>query len=272
MNISLWKWLDDMKKILVSLLALALMASFAPSVAEAADDWKFAVTPYVWGAGINGTTTVGRHKADVDVSFNDILDNLDFAGMLNLQARKGRFGLYTDVTYLGVSNTTPVTGPSGVKLLDASTSIDTWIVDFGASWEAASWAGSGEGRRSFVELIAGGRYWNFDTEIEADSPFFAGGRSVQKTADWVDPIIGARCAVDLTPKLQFIGRGDVGGFDLGSASKLTWSASAILGWHFSPLVSGWAGWKYLSVEREDDKENSIDLAFSGPVVGVAFTF
>jgi hypothetical protein len=97
--------------------------------------------------------------------------------------------------------------------------------------------------------------------------------SVKETVSWVDPIVGARFAVGLTPKLQFIGRGDVGGFNLGgSISKLTWSASGYLGWHFSPLVSAYAGWKYLSVEREGDNGGSIDFAMSGPVLGLAFTF
>ena len=96
---------------------------------------------------------------------------------------------------------------------------------------------------------------------------------MKETVNWVDPIVGARFAIDLTPKLALIGRGDVGGFDLGgSVSKLTWSTSAYLGWHFTPLVSAYAGWKYLSVERESDRGNTIDLAMSGPVLGVAFTF
>jgi hypothetical protein len=260
-----------MKKAMLGLLAIMLMATFAPTVA-AADDWKFAVTPYLWGAGINGTATVGSHEADVSKSFDDILKDLDFAFMVNLQARKGRFGLYSDVLFLGVSDTTPVTGPRGATLLEATTSLDTWIVDLGASWEVTRWAGSGEGQAGFVDLIAGGRYWNLDTEIKAENPFFAGERSVGKTMDWFDPILGARFTAGLTPKLSLIGRGDVGGFDLGSGSKLTWSASAYLGWRFSPLVSAWAGYKHLFVEREDDKGTSVDLAMSGPVFGVAFTF
>jgi hypothetical protein len=261
-----------MKKALLGVLGLMAAAMVAPAVATAAEDWKFAVTPYLWGAGVNGTATVALHEADVNKSFSDILNDLDFAMMVNLQARKGRLGFYTDVTFLGLSDTTPVTGPGGATLLEASTSLDNWIVDFGGSWEAVRWSGSGEGKSGFVDLIVGARYWNLDTEIKADSPFFAGERSVDASTDWLDPIVGARFAAGLTPKLQLIGRGDVGGFEIGNASKLTWSASAYLGWRFSPLVSAWAGWKYLSVEREDDRENSIDLAFSGPVLGASFTF
>jgi hypothetical protein len=260
-----------MRKALLCALAILVTAMCAPSAVTAADDWKFAVTPYLWGAGVNGTATVKSHEADVDKTFTDILDDLDFALMVNLQARKGRLGLYTDVTYLGVSQTTPVTNAAGATLLEAKTSLDSWIVDFGASWEVGRW-GEAAGKGGFFDLFLGGRYWAMDTELKAESPFFAGERKVEESLDWVDPIVGARFAADLTPKLSLIGRADVGGFEVGDGSKLTWSAAGYLGWRFSPLVSCWAGYKHLDVEREDDKNNSIDLAFSGPVLGVSFTF
>jgi len=100
-----------MKKTVPALLGLMLLTVFAPPIATAADEWKFAVTPYLWGAGINGTATVGLHEADVEKSFSDILDDLDFAAMVNLQARKGRFGVYTDVVYLGQSVDLAFSGP-----------------------------------------------------------------------------------------------------------------------------------------------------------------
>jgi hypothetical protein len=260
------------KKIFLGLAGLMLTATLTPTVAAAAEDWEFAVTPYLWGAGINGTATVGSHEADLEKTFSETLDDLDFAAMVNLQARKGRFGLYSDVLFLGQGDTGEVTTPAGARLLEVSTDLDTWIIDFGASWEAARWGQAAPGKGGFVDLLLGGRYWNLETEISADSPLLAGERSLEKSMDWVDPIVGARCSAVLTPKLQLLGRADVGGFDLGSGSKLTWSASAYLGWRFSPLVSAWAGYKHLVVEREDDQENSVDLAFSGPVLGVAFTF
>ncbi len=250
-----------------------LTATSRRAATRAADDWQFAVTPYLWGAGIDGTVKVKGHEADFSKSFDEIIKDLDLAGMINLQVRKGRFGVYTDVTFVGLSDSTTVTSPAGAPLVDVSASIDEWIVDFGASWAVAQWGAGGTGTKGSFDLLLGGRYWNVATEFKAESPYFAGALSVDKSVGWVDPIVGARCAVDLTPKLALIGRGDVGGFDLGgSVSKLTWSASAVLGWHFSPLVSAYAGWKYLSVEREDDKTNAIDFAMSGPVLGVAFTF
>jgi hypothetical protein len=253
------------------LTGFILTATCVPTVAAAADDWKFSVAPYLWGAGIDGTMTVRGYEADVDKSFEDILNDLDFGAMVNLQARRDRLGLYTDVLFLKVSATSDVANPAGATILEATVETEQWIVDFGASWEVASWVKCGE-KTGFVDLIVGGRYWNVESEIESSRPVFGGDGKVEKTMDWVDPIVGARFSVTLTPKLSLVGRADVGGFDIGDASELTWSASAYLGWHFTPLVSGWFGWKYLSVEREADRDNSVDLALSGPVLGVAFTF
>ena len=260
-----------MKRAMLGVLAVVIAATFAPAAASAAENWKFAVTPYLWAAGISGTATAKGHDADVDVSFGDIVDDLDFGVMVNFQARKGRFGLYTDVTYLGVSDTTPVTTPAGATILNADWSGDSWIVDFGASWETARWGEAAAGKGGFLDLFLGGRYWSMDTEIKATSPYFF-PQDLKKTFDWVDPVFGARCVASLTPKLQLIARGDVGGFEIGDGSKLTWSTSAYLGWRFSPLVGAWAGYKHLDVEREDDKDNEVDLAFSGPVLGISFTF
>jgi hypothetical protein len=257
---------------MTSLLAITLMAAFAPALATAGDDWQFAVTPYLWGAGINGTATVALHEADVDKTFDEILDDLEFAFMINLQARTGRFGLYTDVAFLGLGDNAEVTNAAGVPVLGIETSIDSWIVDFGASWAAARWGEAAQGKGGVFDLFFGGRFWSVDTELKAEIPSFAGELKVGETVAWVDPVVGARISADLTRKLTLVGRADIGGFDLGNASKLTWSASAFLGWHFTPLFSAYVGYKHLVIEREDDKANSLDLAFSGPALGVAFTF
>ena len=58
----------------------------------------------------------------MDKTFDEILDDLEFAFMINLQARTGRFGLYTDVTFLGLGDDAEVT-VAGVPL-GIETSID----------------------------------------------------------------------------------------------------------------------------------------------------
>jgi hypothetical protein len=67
----------------------------APSTTDA---WQFQVTPYLFGAALSGTTGIGNVTADVDLSFGDILDNLDSGFMAMLEARKGRGDLVSTVS------------------------------------------------------------------------------------------------------------------------------------------------------------------------------
>ena len=48
-------------------------------------EWRYKASLYLWGAGIGGTSSSG---GDVDVSFSDIIDNLDMAAMGAIEARK----------------------------------------------------------------------------------------------------------------------------------------------------------------------------------------
>ena len=68
------------------------------------DQWEFQLAPYAWLAGQNGkvATLPGLPPADVDVDFyDDIWGNINLAGMLVGEARKGRYGLFMDIVYMG---------------------------------------------------------------------------------------------------------------------------------------------------------------------------
>ena len=56
------------------------------------DEWQFSITPYLWAVGLNGDMTVKGVDSDVDVSFSDILTNLDIALEAHFEVWKGRWG------------------------------------------------------------------------------------------------------------------------------------------------------------------------------------
>ncbi|MGB5613095.1 MAG: hypothetical protein WBM67_10610, partial [Sedimenticolaceae bacterium] len=81
---------------------LALMMPLAQAAGESADEsWQFDGAVYLWGAGIGGTSAAGD---DIDISFSDLIDNLDMAFMGSLEARKDKWTLLADVIYLDVSD------------------------------------------------------------------------------------------------------------------------------------------------------------------------
>ena len=53
------------------------LAGQARAAEPAGDAWRFEVTPYIFGAGLRGTTGVGQVRADIDSSFGDILKHFD---------------------------------------------------------------------------------------------------------------------------------------------------------------------------------------------------
>lgn len=66
--------------------------------------WTFSVAPYFWAAGLSGETAqFGLPTVDIDSSFSDILDNLDFAAMAIAEARYDRYSIFGDLMYVKVS-------------------------------------------------------------------------------------------------------------------------------------------------------------------------
>ena len=92
--------IDRVGAALVAMQALGMIGSpaGAQDVAPATAPWQLSITPYLWAVALKGDVSVGRIEADVDASFSDILDNLNGALMLELELRKGRFGLLSDTS------------------------------------------------------------------------------------------------------------------------------------------------------------------------------
>jgi hypothetical protein len=74
--------------------------------------------------------------------------------------------------------------------------------------------------------------------------------NVSGTQSWVDPFIGFRGRYNVTEKFYVSGRGDIGGFGIGS--DLTWNAVGALGYQWNKRLSTELGYRCLSVDYSDD--------------------
>ena len=68
--------------------------------------------------------------------------------------------------------------------------------------------------------------------------------------DWWDPYVGLRARYNFTPAIYAIGRGDIGGFGVGS--DLMWQAEAALGFQLTNSVFAELGYRALSFDYEKD--------------------
>ena len=64
-----------------------------PPAPAAGERWHTTVAPYLWATSLDGNATVHGLKADVDVSFGDLLKDLSLGGMLLVDVGKGPFGI-----------------------------------------------------------------------------------------------------------------------------------------------------------------------------------
>lgn len=248
-----------------ALLACAFSTPLAAAEGgEGHDAWQFEVTPYVWGAGLDGTVRINnRPQAGlaVEQSFSDILNILDFAAMGTFEARKGRWGVLADAVYFKVSEEGSLTGPLGFASLAANAAVTQQMYSLMATYRAT------EGVTT-VDLVGGLRYASvkWDVGIQASVPVLpAADRRFVQTKDWVDPVVGARIQHALSDRWMLVGYADIGGFGVGS--DLSWQLLAGVNYAFSPSIVGKVGYRYVSIDY-DKQGFSYDMAFSGAFVGV----
>jgi hypothetical protein len=269
--------MNSLKALALAFLVMAFTLvgpwAYAQTASSGEDKWEFFVAPYFWMAGIEGDLTVKGTSSHVNVPFRDILQDLDFGGEVHVEAWKSRWGIFLDATYLKLSvddtGTSQTLGP-----VDVDVDVGEWLVEFGGLYRLGRWSlGKNDGRALSLEALGGGRYWDVSVDVDATAPLAGLGRDVSRSKNWIDPFIGARLGVDLTRKLSLVLRGDIGGFGVGS--QFTWNASAIFGYHFSPMISAYLGYKALGVDYETGsyhRKFKFDVIMYGPIVGLGIKF
>lgn len=226
--------------------ALALPAFAADQTSE---DWKWDLSLYGLAAGMSGDVTLKGLTADVNVGFDQILENLQFGAMGTLRVSKGRWGAAADVIYMGLS-----AAKNGARV-----DFDQWCIEPTASYRLSDG----------FEMLAGVRYNNISGEIRV-----GGGTPTPRTAtgtiDWFDPIVGFNYNAPISQAWSFHLRADIGG-----SSGLTWQAFPAFNWRFSGTGLLQMGYRWVSNDYSTGSGTSLfnyNVVSQGPQVGVNFRF
>lgn len=260
----------------IGILPLLLALSPIAAGSDQNGDWEFGASIYGWFPDISGRTAIALGGgADFEVEVGDILDNLQFTLQGSFDARKGRWGLYTDVIYMDLGRTESIVREGEVSRANLPADVSAAV---GFDLKSLIWSTAGyyrmidEPGRSF-DVLMGLRYsdieqsldWTFSGNIE-QLPIPGRQGRVAISADLLDVIIGIRG--------QFAFGGNHAWFiplyvDLGTGdSDFTWQAVTGLGYSFR-----WgqiaAVWRQLDYDLSSGKPIS-ELQFSGPAAGVVF--
>jgi hypothetical protein len=234
-------------------------AQSAPSQTD--DAWHFAVTPYLWTAGLNGSTRIGpTTPINVDASFADIADHLSAALMVVFEARKDRWLILSDLFYISLSETT---GPlAGGALGTAKLQLGQTIVGAGGAYR---WV---RDEHSFVDIGLGVRYVNLDAHITfSQSALLPNGLAHNESVNWADGIVLIRGARNLSSRWAVYGYADLG----TGGSK--WSGQLLAGaqYNWTQLIRLDVGYRILA-EDYDSSNFLYDTRIQGPFLGVRIQF
>jgi hypothetical protein len=236
-----------------ALLGTALLVAAPLHAAE----WKHEVAPYLWGSAMDGATAVGPLEADVDVSFGDILENLEMGFMGAYRATRDRWSITVDGIYMGLG--AAGRGPAG--FVKADVDLDQTALEVDVGYEVME----------RLVVLGGLRYNDLSADVELTGPL---GTSKDGTSEnWVDPVIGATYTIPFADDWSFTLRGDIGGFGVGS--DFAWQGLGTLRWQTSERVGVVAAYRYIHMDYDNGKDADYfkyDMSISGPALGVVFTF
>jgi len=255
-----------MKKISL-LITLIGWVMLTPALAQ--ENWT-EVGIYAFMMGIEGDATIGNVTSDVDVSFNDILDNLDMVFSGFVEHRRGKWSFIGDVAYLKVSaeKTRSRTRVSSLTL-DAE-----FEQTLGEAFVGYRVFAQNQGKSQFgIDLLGGARYNELALELDARASLLGLTRSASRNpeADWVDGVVAARVQYG-----HENGWGVSAWADIGDASdSSSYQLMGIVSYHFKNNIRVYGGYRLYHFEYTGDHEGrrfDVDLDYTGPMIGVAYRF
>ena len=243
----------------VALASLVLIPGLASPVQAATGEGPtWSITPYLWAP----TTKVDLKFRDTDIgegeiSFNDLLDVLDAAFMIQVEGGKGKWSAFGDLTYLKTTDTTER------SILEVETRSKQTFLDAAVAF----WPG---GVGSPFNLFGGLRYTGFDDRYRFNR-IATGDRlgEEQTSKNYYDALVGLRYRFDLSDRWSILTHGD---YSFGD-SKGTFLLRANLAFTVGKrqLNRIMLGYQYKQAEYKDG-DLTTDYSYSGVLAGFNFRF
>jgi hypothetical protein len=159
-----------------------------PPTITQSEPWHLTIAVPGWMAGMDGTIGVRGVNADIDIGFDQILQHLDMIFTMRAEAQKGPFGIYGELIYIGLSDTTQING----LINNIHEQVDLYLVDGALSWRFINQP------RWSLDFAAGTHYTNVYEQLELHSGPVAIDQASQRFVDDIAADLRARLDQDIS--------------------------------------------------------------------------
>ncbi len=248
------------------LTAMSLAAcTLIPAMSQAeetsnSDEWKVSTSMYLWAAGVGGNVQNGN---EIDVTFDDILSNLDMSFMGNVEARKDKWFVATVLIYISLSDSadgllTPTPGDVALKgSFDLSQTIVTPTVGYNLI----------DSPKGTLDAFVGAQYVYLDTTIKLSSTGALGNhyKKASESGHITDGIVGVKGQLHLEGNWYIPYYLDIGSGD----SDFTWQTYTGISYHMD-RTNVFFGYRYLEWDMDNNVIDNLNL--NGPIIGAKYNF
>lgn len=252
-----------MKRFLQCAVSLGIAVA-STGWAQQSDSWEWSVIPYLWGVNMDGDMAIGPIEQDLDVSFSDILSDMDIGGSLATKFAKGAHGFHVDYTYLRLKpDDSNLPSPPFFPGSTITPKLTVNILEGGYNWHFTD----------AQVLVIGARYMDMAMRMK---PNLAGPGPIDPdplTAgpSWVDYFVGLRSRHRISANWGFNFYGTIGGGD----SDSPWTAQATFNRFFSNDNSLHMGFRVWGIDYSENENSlnaraALDVTMYGFLVGYEF--
>jgi hypothetical protein len=237
-----------------------------PSEGVVGSNWEIQTTLYLWATALEGSLGNGNlPNASLDISFSDILKNLDGAVMADLYVKHGNWMFLGDIVWANISDKATLNVANSPTLkYDQQLLILSAIGGYQLPLNID---------RLDLSATAGVRYQQLSSETTLQSGTFAISTKRDSTHAWLDPILGLALQYDINDRWRINGLTDVGGFGVGS--QLTAQGFLAASYDWSDRVSTAFGYRAIYTNYESGLgANRFDYegTLHGPFMSLGVSF
>jgi hypothetical protein len=228
----------------------------APQAMDASSSdggWHVSVTPYIWFAGIHGTTGILGREASVHASASDVFSYVNIGAMGAVEVRYNRIIIPVDFMWIKFSDDKGI--PLGEQAFSIKVKMTQTIVTPKIGYRIV------DEKRITVDALFGLRYWHLGNSVTLEPTRPLGGFSA--SANWVDAAAGGKFQILVTPKVLITVLADAGGGD----ARSDYQVAGLLGYKLGRKCILQAGYRYMSVNYRPQGTFVYDVTQSGVVLG-----